>query len=276
MKLGTCRRCGREKMLHRSHIIARCFSKQMLSNGEKPIVMVRGRYQPGWQQGVREELLCEECEQDFSRTEKAVAENLTKMVDNARDIECGPPGRLQWRRRRRVDSRRQIARKRKGRPPRLERWTGVDGRAWKKLAAITAWRAAASSTWAEELTPLEPELRWIMETGEWRGQEPWLLCWVPHLGAKMGKGPKDRIPLEHMPMLRRGRNIRMAYAGIAVELGIPPATGIMKEIRNVFDITAEGTWAYGQVDLLKQPNRQWIEKAFGEYLMRFREYGGWR
>ena len=94
--------------------------------------------------GGRGRLLCEACEQRFGRIEGRIERNWKAMRQGREILPKG--NNAQWRpATERTDKRQKERRLDPARTPRPERWTKVDEGAWRKLAAINAWRMAASA-----------------------------------------------------------------------------------------------------------------------------------
>ena len=69
--MPTCRLCHRDKALRFSHIVPE-FLYADLYNEKRHMMGINGRGTKGWkplQQGIREHLFCERCEQHFNGAE---------------------------------------------------------------------------------------------------------------------------------------------------------------------------------------------------------------
>jgi len=86
IQLENCRLCGEEKELKKSHIIPRFFYKHMEwheKNFRYQILGIHSYYKIIRQGGIKEKLLCKECEQIFSCWENYVNKTLYGGVESS-------------------------------------------------------------------------------------------------------------------------------------------------------------------------------------------------
>ena len=266
MERGKCKWCGRTRLLCRSHIVPNFWSKEARRAGVQIRAIRKGRFMPAMQQGERDTLLCSECEQKFGVTERRVHQNWKEMLARRQEVLVGREGKERWKPlTRRVEISEQ-KRRRRGQRTRAVRWMGVDSEAWRKLTAITAWRAAASDVCGERMTWMQEGLRTLVETGLWRGRQPEVLFnWVC-VGRSFGPGRKENMVYEHTPVVGRSGNVRIGQGGHEVTLMLGKTMPGAERLVEIFDIQDDGTWVAQEKDFLEEPHKAWFTKSFRSYL----------
>lgn len=191
------------------------------------------------QQTVREHLLCETCEQEFGRVEARVARNWDRM-QTSREILL-PSNKVRWIRVTKRHEKHQKARSLdSGRKPWLERWTGVDEDAWRKLAAISAWRMAESSE--HGLGDDASKLRELVGTGLWEGERiPLIFYWNTYGRMGRERGDPEMRTVELLPAKNDEGDIWMTLGGFTLRIGTSHVARLNKYYR-MGDIQPDGTW----------------------------------
>ena len=239
-KTGECAWCGEVRPLCKSHLITKAWGRkarqaagklyQTESSGEGRPTEAREV-----QDGLKLRMLCEGCEQGFGRTEKAVVENWRCMAQgNWIPVDRKDPC---WRRMGLPKPERGTTRR---------RWVGVAAEPWRKIAAITAWRTAASPH-AGSLEKERDNLRWLVEANhEERSRFPLLFQWVASERIGLTSGESSNAAGEILPYLTPFGLIRMTFAGFTLTLGWTESAKENRILRGL-DIQEErgserGTW----------------------------------
>ena len=257
---GTCAWCKQIKMLCRSHIIADFWGRA--ARKADPVGYKLNGYVVRLEQsGFTEPLLCEVCEGTFAKTEEKVAKNWKDMQERRREVLR--PNR-NWRRMTGWDDEQQARRKKMGREKLPERWTGVNGTAWRQLAVITAWRSAATK-WGL-LDEIEGDLRRMVETGMYGGQH------VPLLITRLDGGCPGLEPgslavqtVESPPRWTWSKDIEMAQGGLSLTLAMSQVnqhviggTETRRAPELERDVKDDGTWIVTETDMMKG---EWKERC---------------
>ena len=206
---------------------------------------------PHVQQGITDdELLCGECDQAFGRTERTVQRNWEAMRRSGPETHWRNRG---WKRLVGEEAEKQERYKRWTRDgwkcgAYPERWTGVDGEAWRKGAAINAWRMAASAKHAG-MESSEVKLRELVDTGLWNGRRPELLfAWWGHQEMGLVPGDEGMEALEIPPRMDEKGDILTRHGGIGTLIATGRRGGLERAYR-FCDVGDDGTWPILEMEL---------------------------
>lgn len=262
---GRCRWCRKTADLCRSHLISKFWAKKHRRAYGARVEVGPGLSTPQQvQDGAKEPLLCEACEQRFGLVEQRVKRNWDAM---RREVFC-PPDEL------RIGGYEELIKLTRGEdywePTRTgadegeQRWIGVDAVSWRKLAAATAWRCAVSEKYKSTIRGEDiATLRTIATTGETQGRAPALrFSWVTLQKIGLGAGHLANQGFELPAGYTRGGDISMSFGGFTLALTLCPRPS--HEVQ-LFDIGPKGTWMFYEED--------WGEGERGRWLTGNREQG---
>ena len=276
-KKGRCAWCGKEKVLRCSHIIPNFWGKQARRRYRKLYGVHNGRA-VAVQSGFREHLLCQSCEQQFGKVEQRVARNWDRM--QGQEIVLGRNGRRRpacaadWKRARRERER--------GKTPKVYAWwTGVDGEAWRSLAAITAFRCMASQ-YGKQLRQDNTWLRWLISeglAGDGRicGKVRLIFRWATD--SRKGQHPGDPVMqgVEILPSYSAEGDIVMQHGGFSLVL-IRERERPLAWAETLADIGPDGRWLIMEGDWAHGKRRKIamrLAKAIRPLAQRLRKGGKW-
>ena len=254
---GICKWCGTYRRLVESHIVPKFWGRSEKGRGQR-IYIAYGRRAWLGQDGPKEHLLCTACEQEFGRYERRVSDNWRQMKGGTQRSRAG---REIWKRGRwyRLQGPGTGFLRENGRV-RPERWRGVDGEAWRRVAAATAWRAAVSSYRSTpRLAGQAAALKVLYETGRWEGRAiPLVFGWTTakRVGQRRLEGGMPWF--EMLPKHNARGDIQMQHGGITLTLAVgeslrPEAREYEERVLREVDIQEDGTWLVSEVDWTEGP-----------------------